>query len=167
MSELTIRAPLPEDGIKVHRLVKQCPPLDVNSVYCNLLQCDHFSATSVAAEQDGELRGFISGYKIPDQKSNGQTLFIWQVAVSSEARGMGLASKMLNHILNRDACDDVSYIETTITESNRASWALFESLSKKLNAELNHSVKYDREKHFDGEHDSEMLVRIGPFEIKN
>lgn len=158
--QLSLRPPVASDGIRVNRLVAQCPPLDTNSVYCNLLQCSHFAQTSTAAEIDGDLVGFVSGYIEPEQPD---TLFIWQVAVSEKARGMGLATRMLQSILQRDACQKVAYIDTTITEDNRASWALFERLAEKLGAELNHSVQFDREQHFDGEHATEMLVRIGPF----
>lgn len=158
--QLSLRPPVAADGIRVNRLIAQCPPLDTNSVYCNLLQCSHFAQTSVAAEIENELVGFVSGYIEPEQPD---TLFIWQVAVGEKARGMGLATRMLQSILQRDACQKVAYIDTTITEDNRASWALFERLSDKLGAELNHSVQFDRDQHFDGEHATEMLVRIGPF----
>lgn len=155
-----LRPPVATDGIRVNRLIAQCPPLDTNSVYCNLLQCSHFAQTSVAAEIEGELVGFVSGYIEPQQPD---TLFIWQVAVGEKARGMGLATRMLQSILQREACQQVAYIDTTITEDNRASWTLFERLAEKLGAELNHSVQFDRDQHFDGEHATEMLVRVGPF----
>lgn len=156
---INLRAPAAEDGAAVYELIAQCPPLDTNSMYCNLLQCTHFSATSVAAELNDDIVGFISGYIQPDQPD---TLFIWQVAVGEKARGQGLAGRMLKDILARTACDEVKFIETTITPDNRASWALFESLAKKLDAELNHSVMFDRQQHFAGQHETEMLVRIGP-----
>lgn len=143
----------------VFKLVQQCPPLDPNSVYCNLLQCSHFASTSVAALNEHELVGFVSGYLVPERPD---TLFIWQVAVGEQARGQGLATRMVQHILNRSQCRAVSYIETTITQSNQASWALFERLAQRLNAELDISVMFDREIHFAGQHDTEMLVRIGP-----
>lgn len=155
----SLRVPLPEDGESVHRLVEACPPLDPNSTYCNLLQCTHFADTSVAAEIDGELVGFISGYFIPGRND---TLFIWQVAVGEKARGQGLAGKMLQHIIRRPQCERVAYIETTITETNTASWRLFERLAKTLSAKLESSTMFDRDTHFAGKHDSEFLVRIGP-----
>ena len=157
--KLTLRQPVTEDGMPVFELVKQCPPLDVNSAYCNLLQTTHFAKTSVAADLDGELVGFVSGYKLPDRDD---TLFIWQVAVSEKARGQGLASQMIEHILARPHCQGVSFIETTITESNQASWALFESLAKRHQTTLNRSTMFDCDQHFNGEHDSEWLARIGP-----
>jgi len=156
---ITLRAPTAEDGAAVYELIAQCPPLDTNSMYCNLLQSSHFSDTSVAAELDENIVGFISGYVLPKQPD---TLFIWQVAVGEKARGQGLASRMLRDILQRPACQQVKYIETTITPDNRASWALFESLANKLSAQLNHSVMFDRQQHFAGQHETEMLVKIGP-----
>lgn len=157
---IELRHPTSIDGAAVSRLISHCPPLDTNSMYCNLLQCTHFAHTSVAATLDNALVGFISGYIIPEQHN---TLFIWQVAVSDKARGQGLARRMLENILARPICKDVHYLETTITESNQASWALFNSLAKKLNTELKPSLMFDREQHFAGEHTSEMLARIGPF----
>jgi L-2,4-diaminobutyric acid acetyltransferase len=158
---ITLRAPAAEDGAAVYELIAQCPPLDTNSMYCNLLQCSHFAGTSVAAELDDAIVGFISAYLQPGASD---TVFIWQVAVGEKARGQGLASRMLREILARPACQQVRFIETTITADNRASWALFESLANKLGAELNRSVMFDKQQHFNGEHETEMLVRIGPFE---
>ncbi|MCX4188478.1 diaminobutyrate acetyltransferase [Methylophaga sp. OBS4] len=158
---ITLRVPTAEDGAAVYELIAQCPPLDTNSMYCNLLQCSHFADTSVVAELDEAVVGFISAYLQP---GTSDTVFIWQVAVGEKARGQGLASRMLREILARPACQQVRFIETTITADNRASWALFESLANKLGAELNRSVMFDKHQHFNGDHETEMLVRIGPFE---
>ncbi len=158
--EALLRQPVSEDGADVHRLIQRCPPLDENSVYCNLLQTSHFADTSVAAEVAGELAGFVSGYLVP---SRPDTLFIWQVAVAEEGRGQGLAGRMIREILGRPNCAQVRYLETTITPDNEASWALFRGLARKLGTECNESVMFDRERHFQGQHDSEMLLRIGPF----
>ncbi len=160
LESIVFRPPVLEDGMDVYRLVGNCPPLDTNSSYCNLLQCSHFSETSVAAEANGELVGFISGYIVPGRPD---TLFIWQVAVADSARGMGLASRMLTRILDRPQCSAVDYLETTITQDNLASWALFERLSKKQSANFESSVWMDKDAHFSGLHDSESLIRIGPF----
>ncbi len=160
LENIVLRRPTLEDGMGVYRLVESCPPLDTNSSYCNLLQSSHFSATSVAAELEENIVGFISGYIIPDRPN---TLFVWQVAVAEIARGVGLASRMLTEILSRPECAAVEYLETTITQDNKASWALFEGLAKKLSVDLQRSDWMDKETHFSGLHDSETLVRIGPF----
>ncbi len=157
---IELRRPTAEDGRYVHQLVAQCSPLDPNSLYCNLLQSSHFSATSVAAFSARELVGFISGYLIPERPD---TLFAWQVAVGLPARGQGLATGMLRHILARPECSGVAFLETSITAANDASWALFRGLAKQLDASINETVMFDCAAHFGGEHDTEALVRIGPF----
>ena len=160
LESISLRLPTLEDGMAVFRLVESCPPLDINSSYCNLLQCSHFANTSVTAQMNGNMVGFISGYVIPERSD---TLFVWQVAVAEKARGLGLASHMLTHILARTHCADVGYLETTITRDNHASWALFKSLAKTLSADFQSSEWMDKYAHFSGQHDSESLVRIGPF----
>ena len=157
--ELELRAPIAKDGHAVSELIAQCPPLDTNSMYCNLLQCTHFSSTSVAAFKQGELVGFISGYLTPEQP---ECLFIWQVAVGEYARGLGLATHMLKHILARPHCRNASYVETSITETNQGSWALFKGLARKFDTKIDTSVMFDKEHHFQGKNDTESLVRIGP-----
>lgn len=166
-SAILLRSPTADDAARLHRLVAECPPLDPNSLYCNLLHCTHFSGTSVAAVlQDSQGRerlvGFISAYIPPAQPD---TLFVWQVAVSDEARGQGLAGRMLDEILERPACGDVRYVDTTITPDNQASWGLFQSWARNHGASASSQVHFERERHFGGRHDDEHLMRIGPFEI--
>src|SRR5690554_4318868 len=109
----SLRIPQATDGHALNQLVERCPPLDTNSVYCNLLQCTDFSATSIAADNpEGELVGFISGYRPP---SRPDTLFIWQVAVDDRMRGQGLASSMLLELIRRTADAGVRWLETTIS----------------------------------------------------
>jgi L-2,4-diaminobutyric acid acetyltransferase len=157
---ILLRQPVLEDGMAVWRLVGNCPPLDSNSSYCNLLQCHHFAGTSVVAESGDELMGFISGYRVPERLD---TLFIWQVAVAKQARGLGMASRMLADILARPLCQEVRFLETTITPDNEGSWALFQGLARKMDAPCESAPWLDKDKHFEGLHDSETLVRIGPF----
>jgi L-2,4-diaminobutyric acid acetyltransferase len=144
----------------VHALIADSPPLDTNSIYCNLLQCTHWSSTSVLAEHDGRVVGFISAYVIPERPD---TVFVWQVAVAAEARGTGLGGRMLDAVLEREACAHVQHLETTITADNAASWGLFRSLARRHDAALDHSELFTRERHFAGHHASEILVRVGPF----
>jgi len=158
---ITLRKPNPEDGSVVHGLIERCKPLDTNSMYCNLLQCSHFRDTAVLAEENGEIAGFISGYLLPEQPD---TLFVWQVAVSEKARGLGLASKMLSELIERHE-GQVRHLHTSITPGNEASWNTFKRLAKTLDAPLNERVMFDKENHFGGAHETEMLVHIGPFNV--
>lgn len=155
-----LRPPVATDGMSIHRLVARCKPLDENSNYCNLLQASHFADTAVAAFLNDALVGFVSGYRKPDEA---QAWFVWQVAVDQAARGHGLAKQMLRSVLERAHTSRIEYIETTITADNDASWALFQSLASQLNAPLGKKVLFDQKEHFDGQHSTEYLVRIGPF----
>src|SRR5690625_7860946 len=96
--------------------------LDPNSAYCNLLQCTHFADTAVPVLQDDQLVGFVSGYLLPNQPS---TLFVWQVVIAEQARGKGLAKRMLEHLLARHACPGVWHIKTTLTPNNKPTTHLF------------------------------------------
>ncbi len=159
----TLRKPKATDGLALHKLVERCSPLDPNSVYCNLLQCSHFAETAIAAENaDGELVGFISGYRPPERQD---TLFVWQVAVDARCRGQKLGQRMLLALTERLAPVGVRYIETTITPGNIASETLFARVFAALSAPVERSVLFSREEHFEGQHDDEMLYRAGPFKL--
>lgn len=164
-ARFALRRPQATDGRSVHALIKACPPLDSNSLYLNLLQCTHFAETCVIADsaEASAPAGFISGYLVPDRPT---TLFIWQVAIAEVARGHGLAKQMLLELLARPACKAVTHIETTITPTNGASWALFRSLARSLECPLADRVLFDRDAHLDGVHESEVLVTIGPFDSR-
>lgn len=157
--EIIYRAPRREDGADVWRLVDSCKPLDENSLYCNLLQCDHFGETCIAAERrsDGALVGWISGYLIPDEP---HTLFVWQVAVDEAAQGKGLGKRMLNALLRREACDKVRMLKTTITADNEASWGLFSSFARMRDGEMRREPHFREDTHFAGKHSTEHMLTI-------
>lgn len=157
-TKVLLRQPRSEDGVVVHQLVKNCPPLDENSIYCNLLQTSHFAGTSIVAEIDKQLVGFASGYLVPERPD---TLFIWQVAVTQEGRGQGLAWHMIQGILRRPNCIHVRNLETTITPVNTASEALFRSVARRFGSTFYATVMFERERHFQSLHDSKWLLRIG------
>ena len=147
------------DGPTLHQLVADCPPLDTNSLYCNLLQATHFGGTSMGAWSGRRLMGSITAYRLPDVPD---TLFVWQVAVHPDARGCGLASQMLDELLATPGLNDIRYLHTTITPDNDASWALFRGWARRRHAETHSQVLFDRAQHLNDEHASEMLLAIGP-----
>ncbi len=157
----TIRKPDAEDGVAVHRLIAACPPLDTNSLYCNLLQCTHFADSCAVAESEGAVVGFLSGYRLPHAPD---TLFVWQVAVGETARGTGVAGQMLMHILRRPENAGVRCVHTTITRTNASSWAFFRKFAKNLDAQCAEEKYFDQDMHLAGGHASEFLLKIGPFE---
>lgn len=160
-SAARLRLPGATDGAAVHALVAGCPPLDPNSLYCNLLQCTHFAATSALAETDGGVVGFVSGYRPP---THPDSLFVWQVAVAASARGQGLGKRLVLDILGRPENRDIRFLRTTITPGNRASWHLFESLARSLGASGERRTLFDAKRHFAGRHETEIEFVVGPFD---
>ena len=155
--KVTLRKPTLDDGAAVWRLVSDCKPLDENSMYCNLLQCEHFADTCVLAKLEGEVVGWISGHIPP---SDPGTIFVWQVAVSAKARGMGLGLRMLEALVRREPGEAVTDMQTTITGDNAASWALFRKFARRMGAPLASAPHFRKDAHFDGEHATEYLLTI-------
>lgn len=136
-----------------------CPPLDVNSAYCNLLQCTHFAENCIIAETAAHVAGWVSGYRPPSEP---ESFFVWQVAVAPAARGQGLAGRMIEALLDRPSSAGVTSLITTVTNDNHASWALFEGLANRWEAKLTRSALFHQETHFAGAHATEWLARIRP-----
>ncbi len=98
----------------------------------------------------------MSGHIIPECNS----LFVWQVAVSPAARGLGLGKKMLFALIRRDAARNAQALKTTITRDNDASWALFKSFARDIGGDLDDAPHFERDAHFGGQHATEHMVTI-------
>jgi L-2,4-diaminobutyric acid acetyltransferase len=147
-------------------LVHDSGVLDLNSRYAYLLLTRDFAETCVVAECEKEgdsgeaIVGFVSAYLRPQHPD---TLFVWQVGVSADARRQGLGRRMLDHLLAREVCRRVRYLEATVSESNVASQRLFQSLARQISVPLEMSAGFDANLFGSAGHESEPLLRIGPF----
>jgi L-2,4-diaminobutyric acid acetyltransferase len=171
---MLLRPPTPADAAAITRLVHRCRPLDPNSTYAYLLLSHHFHDTCVVAERGRTTVGFVSAYVPPRQQD---TIFVWQVAVDATAQGEGLAGRLLDELLARDACAGVSFLETTVTPSNLPSRKLFDALTRRLLTACQTRVLFPPELFNDAEpqespdgepaprHEAEELLRIGPFSL--
>ncbi|MFA5700222.1 MAG: diaminobutyrate acetyltransferase [Desulfuromonas sp.] len=165
-TNIIIRKPQIEDAFGIWSLVKNSPPLDLNSKYSYMLFCTHFRDMSVVAidpAQDNKVVGFVSGYRPPPQPD---TLFVWQVAVDGSMRGTGLAPKIIQDILEREENRDLAYIQATVSPSNKASEGLFRKLAKIYTAACETSVFFNSEDFGTGDHEEEVLFHIGPIKRK-
>ena len=158
---IQIKNPDSDNGYQISELIKNSPPLDLNSTYLYFIQSHYFNKTcAIAVNEIDRVIGFVSGFQDPRKKD---TLFIWQVAISKDARGNGLASKLIHFILQEHP--HMQFIETTITKDNTSSISLFNKISQELNTNIIEEPFLDKTKHFLNQHDSENLFRIGPFKI--
>lgn len=161
--DFTLRMPTRADGPGLHALITRCPPLDGNSVYLYCILCDHHRSTCVVAEgPDSELHAALTAYRLPDQPD---TLFVWQVAVDEQARGQGLAGRMLDQVLNRESCRGVQALETTVSPSNAASRKVFEKLAQRHQAWVKVSPYLEAEVCGAG-HEAEELLHVALLSTK-
>lgn len=156
---LTMRQPRPEDGPAVTDLVRACPPLDTNSPYLHLIQCSQFAETCVLAERDDRAVGWISAHRPPSDPGQ---IFVWQVAVHPDARGIGLGGLMLDELIARPAVRGATHLAATVTRDNDASWALFGGFARRRGLVLRRRTWFERHRHFAGIHSTEWLATIGP-----
>jgi L-2,4-diaminobutyric acid acetyltransferase len=159
---LVIRNPHPDDGAAIWTLVKNCHPLDLNSSYLYVLLCHHFKETCLVAEKGGEIAGFVSAYIMPQQQD---TLFVWQIAVSKSLRGQGVSKRMLNALVKLDACRDIKFWQLSIAPSNKPSLRLFTSFAEELDLHMREHGAFEEEVlSHEGDHEREVLYRIGPLD---
>ncbi|HEX5477769.1 MAG TPA: diaminobutyrate acetyltransferase [Burkholderiales bacterium] len=156
----TLGSPRVADAHAIRSLIAACQPLDLNSTYAYLLLCEHFSTTCVRADAQGDTVGFVSAYRPPRRQ---ETIFVWQVAVHAAARGQGLGGRMLRELLSRPEVRGCRYLETTVSPSNAASMRMFEGLARALDAPLARQAMFQEEDFGAERHESETLLRIGPF----
>ncbi len=158
--EIRFRRPAIQDAPAITNLIRNGGGLDANSHYAQLLLCHHFRDTCVLAEHESEIVGFVSGYRPP---TTPDVLFVWQVAVSAQMRGMGIAGRMLTDLAQRAVADGCRFLEATVTPSNQASRRLFESFAQRHDAELARTRLFPAELFAGAEpHEPEDLFRIGP-----
>jgi L-2,4-diaminobutyric acid acetyltransferase len=157
---IIISNPVMSDGQSLWELAKEAGNLDLNSAYCYNLVSTHFSHTSAITKCRDKPVGFTSAYLLPDSNHE---LFIWQIVVSPDYQGQGIAFKMIKSILAKELCKKVTVIKTTISPSNTPSLRLFQKVSQSLNLQMS-VTPYFSSANFPGFHEDENLVTIGPFD---
>jgi len=154
-----LRPPTPDDGAAIWRLAGAAGELEQNSGYAYVLLATHFDDTCLVAEEDGELLGFVVGYRPPRQPD---TIFVWQVAVAAAARGLGLGRRLLVELARRSAASGVCWVEATVTPDNEPSRKLFRSLARELGTECA-VLPFMSAQLFPAAHEPEELFRLGPY----
>ena len=140
------------------RIVEESKVLDVNSSYSYLMWSKYFNETSIVAECEDEVIGFVSGFRQPTSLD---TLFVWQVAIDLDFRGLGLATKLIEQLL-KQLGDDVSYLEATVTPSNIPSSKLFKGIAEKNNTDCSIFECFSEDQFPDPSHEAELTYRVGP-----
>ena len=155
-SDVVLRPPQVTDAAAVLDLVVRSSRLDRNSAYHYLLLCRDFAGTSVVAEVDGRVVGFVTGYLRPAAPD---TYFAWQSAVDSAVPVPGLALAMMIEVVDRAQALGARRFETTVNPDNRAVIMLVRKLARRHGATVTTSVLFD-EADLGPDHDVEVLYRF-------
>lgn len=126
--------------------------------------CTYFSKTSVVVAKQGRIVGFISAFIKPETPN---TLFVWQVAVDATERGKGLATEMLQYLLEAASSTNINYLEATISPSNIPSQKLFLGIANKLDTVVNISPCFTATDFPEAGHEDEQVHLVGPFKNNN
>ncbi len=154
------------------QLARDSASLDLNSPYCYLLLCSHFADTSLVAEQQGEIVGFVLAYRPPkridglDGADGPASIFVWQIAVAASHRGAGLARRLLETLVEQPAVRDVRQLEATVTPSNEASRRLFLGFARRFGASCREEEAFSADLFPAAAtaHEPEILLSIGPLD---
>ncbi|MGQ4600766.1 diaminobutyrate acetyltransferase [Nocardia sp. R6R-6] len=155
---VVLRTPRLDDGAAMWRIAKDSVVLDLNSSYAYLMWCRDFAGTSVVAELDGRIVGYVIGYVRPQASD---TLFVWQIAVDQSQRGRGIGAELLHTLLDSVVAQGVSVLETTISPDNAGSIALFTSVARTRGSDITERPLFDAGV-FPDSHAPEELYRIAP-----
>jgi L-2,4-diaminobutyric acid acetyltransferase len=153
---LELREPALGHGLTLWNLARVAGGLDLNSAYSYHLWCRDFASSSVIAWSGGEAAGFVTGFR---RELDATCLFVWQVAVHPDHRGVGLGVDMLSHLAGRHPGDGT--VEATVTPSNEASRRMFERFADRHGATVTQTPFLGAEA-FPDDHEAEVLLEIGP-----
>lgn len=157
---VAVRSTIIDEGALLWELARDAGGLDLNSPYAYMTQCRNFHETCVVAEVFGTPAGFVIAHRVPNRPD---VLFVWQVAVLPEFRGLSIGKRMLESLVEQAACKGVRKLETTVTPSNKASEALFSAFAKARGAELTIAPGYAQDDFPDDEpQERERLFTIQP-----
>jgi diaminobutyrate acetyltransferase len=157
------RSPTKKDGSPIRSLVCASPPLTANSLSTTVMQCAHFAQTSVVAEIDGALAGFVLGYRLPQSLN---TLFVLQMAVGASYRRLGLAEGMITALMRRRVHADITSLESRMTPQNIPARRVFERVAARFDAPMEATGWIESARDFLGQQPDELKVTIGPIKAR-
>jgi L-2,4-diaminobutyric acid acetyltransferase len=133
--------------------------VDRNSPYSYLMLCEYFRDTCAVATVDERLVAFATGFRLPD---DADTLFVWQIATDPFERSRGVATALLDHVVDAPTVPRTRFVEATVTPENAASLRLFGSFASRRGAECCETPLFHASD-FPTPHAPELKLRIGPF----
>lgn len=124
MTDMRIRAAVPQDHARILRVCDEWWGKPVSHILPRLF-LDHFHTTSLTAEADGELAGFLVGFPSPARPDEAYVHF---TAVSPDFRGAGLGREMYRWFTEAARRSGRSVVRAVTSPGNDRSIAFHRSL---------------------------------------
>ncbi|MFI2549161.1 diaminobutyrate acetyltransferase [Streptomyces rochei] len=154
------RTPRVEDAQAMWQMVHESDELDDNSPYYYALWCRDFADTSLVAELENEVIGFLTGYFRPEQPD---TYLVWQEAAKPRHGIPMLGVHLFERAADRAVRNGARYIEATVSADNKAIIMVLKKCAKRFRASVHTEVLFPASL-FPEDHHDEVLYRIGPIE---
>ena len=122
--DLTVRPARPEDFDPIIAVVDDWWGRPVSRSLTRLF-LDHFFATSLIAEHDGELAGFLIGFWSPSQPRDA---YIHFAGVAPAWRRTGLAGRLYEQFFDRARADGRTVVKAITSPVNQASIAFHQAM---------------------------------------
>lgn len=157
---VAVRDAMIDEGGMIWEMARDAGGIDLNSPYAYMIQWRNFHQTCVVAEVYGKPAGFVMAHRVPNRP---HVLFVWQVAVLPEFRGLGIGKRMLDELVERPFCSGVRVLEATVTPSNKASERLFKAFAESRGAEIDFGSGFAKSDFPDDEpQERERLLAVQP-----
>lgn len=120
---MNIRKIREEEFLDIHGFVSDCKPLESYDEHFYKIMLRYFGNTCFVAESGNNIAGILIGFV---SQADRKTYFLWQIGVSSDTRGKGVGSAILEHVEREIRQLGCQRIELTIDPENIPSRRMFE-----------------------------------------
>lgn len=121
---MRLRAAVPEDHVRMRAVCDEWWGRPVTHLIPRLF-LDHFHGTSLVAEADGQLAGFLVGF--PSQSLPGEA-YVHVMAVAPEQRGSGLGRELYRRFMEAVRERGCSVVRAVTSPGNERSIAFHRSI---------------------------------------
>lgn len=126
---VTVRSPGPDDAGLLQTFVSTCPPLEVHTAFTYWVLGRYSSPFCFLAESEGRPCGLLTAVATARPDSS---LYVWQLGVSEQWRGKGVAGLLLDHLADAMRAADMQAFEVSISPANEPSRRTFESFAERV-----------------------------------
>jgi len=117
-----------------------------------------FADSSLVAETEGALIGFVGGYRTPEPP---HAVLLWQIDVDPAYRRQGVGNALLHALIRCPGCADAEYLEASVRSSDVACKRLIEGFARELSTTCEATFDTSEMLSSSGG-DVEELLRVGP-----